>query len=191
MSQNKLTLRSYRLAFELERRIHRIDRFRIPVPYGIPLAGLGYACAAALSIALTARVPGMAEIVGTVPLPVRYLAVPVLTAHVLCRRRSDGRPAHEAIAARLVRCVRPQCLVAFMSPSRADRVAFASFVVVPDEAGPTYRRGVVRGPAVAVLRIPARAEQRGKALVVRQLGGPPLYRARELRLGEVQRLQLR
>ena len=52
MSDNKITLRSYRLAFELERRLHRIDRFRIPVPYGIPLAALAYAVAlAALFVA--------------------------------------------------------------------------------------------------------------------------------------------
>src|SRR6266496_1474813 len=106
MTQDKLTLRSYRLAFDLERRIHRIDRFRIPVPYGIPLAGLGYALAVATLVAVADGVPIMGAVVGLLPLPLRFIALPVVSAHVLCRTRSDGRPAHEALIARLVRRAR-------------------------------------------------------------------------------------
>jgi hypothetical protein len=40
--EDSLPIRSYRLYFELERRIHKIDRWRIPVPYGVPLRGLAY-----------------------------------------------------------------------------------------------------------------------------------------------------
>ena len=50
-----LTIRSYRLAFALERRIHKIDRYRLPVPYGVPLRGLAYAVVVlAVVLALTA-----------------------------------------------------------------------------------------------------------------------------------------
>lgn len=57
MADDKITLRSYRLAFELERRLHRIDRFRIPVPYGVPLAGLGYAAIIAIGLLVLSGVP--------------------------------------------------------------------------------------------------------------------------------------
>ena len=48
-----VTIRSYRLAFALERRIFRIERYRLPLPYGLPLRGLAYA-ALALALVLLA-----------------------------------------------------------------------------------------------------------------------------------------
>jgi hypothetical protein len=50
MDDGRIRLRSYRLAFALERRIHRIDTFRIPLPYGLPLAALGWAAGAAVLV---------------------------------------------------------------------------------------------------------------------------------------------
>ena len=61
MADDRITLRSYRLAFELERRLQRIDRFRIPVPYGIPLIALAYGAAAALVVVVASGMPITAQ----------------------------------------------------------------------------------------------------------------------------------
>ena len=53
----QITLRSYRLAFEVERRLHRIDRFRVPVPYGIPLRGIAYGVVALMAVLWCRAVP--------------------------------------------------------------------------------------------------------------------------------------
>ena len=45
--ESDIQLRSFRVCFQLERRLHRIDRFRLPFPYGLPLRGLGYVLEAA------------------------------------------------------------------------------------------------------------------------------------------------
>src|SRR4051794_40781458 len=99
MDEGKITLRSYRLAFELERRLHRIDRFRIPVPYGIPLVGLAYATALAAVVIILSGTPVIGAMIGLLPWPLRLIVLPGLATRALCHTRADGRPAHEAIAA--------------------------------------------------------------------------------------------
>ena len=47
-------IRSYGVVFSLERRLHSIDRFRIPLPYGLPLRSVGYG-ALILAAVLAAR----------------------------------------------------------------------------------------------------------------------------------------
>src|SRR4051812_19063823 len=118
MRDGKLTLRSYRLAFELERRLHRIDRFRIPVPYGVPLVGLAYGAGAAMVILALAGTPVLGAVLSLVPWPARLILLPAAIAHTLCRTRADGRPAHEALVARALRSVGPRRLTAF-EPARA------------------------------------------------------------------------
>jgi hypothetical protein len=37
-----LEVRSFRVVFQLERRLHRIQHWKLPLPYGLPLRGLAY-----------------------------------------------------------------------------------------------------------------------------------------------------
>ena len=37
MEREARPIRSYRVCFSLERRIYKIDRWRLPVPWGVPL----------------------------------------------------------------------------------------------------------------------------------------------------------
>src|SRR6476646_3477585 len=108
-----LTLRSYRLAFEVERRLHRIDRFRIPVPYGIPLRGLAYAAGALIAVLWCREIPLIGQAVSMVPWPARFLVAPAAAAVALCRLDYDGRPAHEAALARIASAISPSTIVAF------------------------------------------------------------------------------
>src|SRR3954452_9508371 len=147
IDDDRITLRSYRLAFQLERRLHRIDRFRIPVPYGIPLAALGYGAVVGLVAVIASGLPMTRAVVGLVPWPLRLILIPALGAHLLCRTGSDGRPAHEALVARLVFLVRPRRLVALAASSRCTTARLDDIALVGDEICATYRKGDVRGPA--------------------------------------------
>src|SRR4051794_33142108 len=108
-----LTLRSYRLAFQVERRLHRIDRFRIPVPYGVPLRGLAYAAVALMAVLWCQAIPAIGQAESLIPWPARFLVVPAATAVALCRLDYDGRPAHEAALARVLAMLGTSTIVAF------------------------------------------------------------------------------
>jgi hypothetical protein len=139
MADNKITLRSYRLAFELERRLHRIDRFRIPLPYGVPLAALGYAAVIAIVLLVLSGLPLIGIVVHVLPWPLRLVVLPGLATRALCHRRADGRPAHEAIVAAVVFALSPKQLVRRASPpTGGDRGARQS-----GPAPPTRRRAPV------------------------------------------------
>lgn len=188
MADDRITLRSYRAAFELERRIHRIDRFRIPVPYGIPLVALGYWFASLIAVVVAGRIPLIGGALMAVPWPLRILLLPGVAAHLLCRQTRDGRPSHAALAARAHFVARASVYAARRWFAEAD---VAPFPIVADERGTTYIRAVVDGPAVAVLRCPARGTARGRRLAVTPVDGAPLYRARTLRLRRGQRVVFR
>jgi hypothetical protein len=191
VSDEKLTLRSYRLAFELERRIHRVDRFRIPVPYGLPLAGVGYAAVVAIGVLFASRIPGLGQLLGALPWPFRLILLPGLGAHILCRPTGDGRPVHEALVARLYRRVQPRQLIALRRAPRTLPGQLGVVAVVHDERGAAYRRGKVSGPAVVELRQPAcLTAQRGTA-ELHQLADRPMLHSRGLVLGPGERLRIR
>src|SRR3954454_7772359 len=99
MDGDRITLRSYRLAFQMERRLHRIDRFRIPVPFGVPLTGLAYGVALVVAVVALSRCPVGGELLKPLPFALRLILLPGAGSYLLCRTRPDGRPAHEALSA--------------------------------------------------------------------------------------------
>jgi hypothetical protein len=191
MAETRVTLRSFRLAFELERRIHRIDRFRIPVPYGLPLAGLGYGTAVALIVLFASHLPALGAVLALLPWPVRLLLLPGVVAHLLCRPAGDGRPVHEALVARATRAVQPRALVGLRAVPRARPHELGTLTIVADERAPWYRRGHVTGPAVVMLRQPARLVVGSRTAVVRQLTDRPMMEPREVVLHAGERLRVR
>ena len=92
-------VRSYRLCFELERRIHKIDRWRIPVPYGVPLRGIAYALAAIAAVIALSGLPLAGDLLGALHPAIRLVVLPVAAGYALCRVQVDGRPAHAAALA--------------------------------------------------------------------------------------------
>ena len=102
MSQPSLTgretlqIRSFRVVFSLERRLFKVDRFRLPFAYGVPLRAIAYAAAALAAVAVAAQLPLVGTLLALVPPPVRFVAVPFAVAAVLTRVRVDGLPAHRA-----------------------------------------------------------------------------------------------
>lgn len=187
MNDGHIRLRSYRLAFELERRIHRIDTFRIPLPYGLPLSALGWGSGTLILIVVASGVPGLGAAMAMAPWPVRLIFVPGLAAHLLCREGGDGRPIHECLLARMGFVARGHHRVGLRTIRREMPLAGA-FPCVPDERADRYRAGVVRGAACVVLRQPARVELRSATARLAPLDERPLAVPQDLRLREGQRL---
>jgi hypothetical protein len=186
-----VTLRSYRLAFELERRLHRIDRFRIPVPYGIPLRGIAYAVGVLVAILWSRAVPVVGDAESIVPWPVRVMVAPVVAAVALCRLEYDGRPAHEAAAARLMRAIGPSRVVAFERITGTSSATLDDVLVAPDERGPSYRPGRIAGEGPVVLRLPVRARRRGREIEIQPASDRPMFEAPVVELGAEDRMVVR
>jgi hypothetical protein len=95
-----MEVRSYRRVFDLERRIYRVDRFRLN-PSGVPVRGIAYLLAILLSVLVATRLPLAGQVVRRVPWLLRYLALPGLATALLTLVRIEGRPFHLAARALL------------------------------------------------------------------------------------------
>jgi hypothetical protein len=187
-----LPIRSFRVVFELERRIHKVDRWRIPVPYGVPLRGLAYwAIALVVTIAL-ARMPIAGVLIGALPTPIRLLILPVGLAYLLVRIEVDGRPAHTALATWIRwRISAPHTAALRRVPPPGTVIRLGDITLVPDERAGRYRGAVIKGPADVLLRYPPHGYVKGKrrpTFHVSRLPGPPLLAGRQVRLRAGERM---
>ena len=182
-----VTIRSFRTAFRLERRIHKIDRWRIPVPYGVPLRTIGYAGAALVAVLIASRLPVLELLIGVLPWPVRYGVLPIGAAQLLTQVEVDGRPAHELVVAWLRLRAEGRKSIAFVSSRVRARELLDAVVVAPDERHVDYRRGTIDGTGAVVLRGPAELHPRGRRLLVRASSQPGL-RAKRVQLKPGQRV---
>ena len=61
-SDERVPVRAYgRRVFRVERRLYRIERWRIPIPGGIPLRAAAYTVATFLLVLIAGRLPGWAR----------------------------------------------------------------------------------------------------------------------------------
>jgi hypothetical protein len=189
-----MTIRSFRVVFDLERRIHKVDRWRLPVPHGVPLRGLAYCAFALVAVVLIGRSPLAGAVLGALPAPVRYVIAPGAVAYALTQVHVDGRSAHAAILAWSRYRLSARNLASFRSvPPPASVLRFGEAAFVPDERFAHLRRAIVQGPATVLLRYPVRGCVRGgrrPVLRVEQLPGPPLLEAKSVRLRPDQRLEV-
>lgn len=200
-AREPVPVRSYRAVVDdVERRIYRVDRWRLPAPGGVQVRAVLYTLATAVAFMVAAKLPVAGQLLRLLPVGVRLVALPVLAGWALASWHLDGRAPHHAVAglaryrlrARTLAGLRPTAAVgAHIAPVAAVRIAPAG-----DE--PAYRRGRVRGPARVVLRYPARlalertrgggADALAAARRVRVSGlgerPRPLSRGRELRVPE-------
>lgn len=188
---DELVIRSYRLCFELERRIFRVDRWRIPAPYGVPLSGIAYAALALMAVLVLERLPATGELLGVLHPALRFVILPVGLAYVAAQLRVDGRPAHATALAWLRWRVEPARVVALRAAGAGRVELVGDVIVAADQYAARYRRCVVRGPAEVTLRYPARARTHGRRLELDQSEGRPLWRGKVIRLGEGQLLRVR
>jgi hypothetical protein len=182
-----LEIRSFHVVFRLERRLHRIDRWRLPYPHGVPIAAIGHATVLLLAVVVLRGSPGIGAVIGALPAPLVYVLGPAAGAAALCRLRVDGRPAHRHLTARLAHHAHRRWRYL-----RADSGLVAGVTALahaPERPG--YPRARITGPARVTLRGPARAHARARALRVRGRAGGALRRPLVVRLRAGQRLVIR
>ena len=131
VGEDRLEIRSFRVVFALERRLFRIDRWRLPLPYGVPVRGIGYAAGALMAVLVAGALPGSGAMVAAVPAPVRLVLGPIGVAALLARVRVDGRPAHRCAVAWARHRLGPRTLDAFARvPARASAHVFTDPILL-------------------------------------------------------------
>lgn len=157
-------VRSYRAVIDsVERRIFRVDRWRIPKPDGLSVRAIVYAIASFVALLAAGRLPLVGQILGLLPPSVRFVALPVLGGWGLSAWSPDGRAPHHALLSALRFVPAPKHLAGLRPcpPLGAELAAVAEVCVAAGIDGPRYRPGRIAGPASVTLRYPARIEPRG------------------------------
>lgn len=185
--RREVAVRSYRSVLDgLERRIYRLDRWRLPTPHGVSVRSIVYVLAVLATVAVAGRLPVAGAGLSLVPDSLRWLGVPLTGGIALAAWAPDGRPPHAALRSLVRFWLWPRTLAGLRrcAPVGAELAALGRVQLAPSGDEPRYRRGRVRGPARVVLRYPARVERRGSRLSLRSAGpGRALSRGVELRLG--------
>jgi hypothetical protein len=183
-----VAVRGYHNCFRVERRLHKIDRWRIPTPYGIPLRGICYAAAVLVAMLILGQLPILGDLLDGLSPWMRLAIMPVAIGWLLHRWKIDGRSAPAAAVAWVRWQLTPRRLSAFRSVSRPGPVALGDVTVAPDERSARLRPAVVEGPAKVVFRYPTQNKARGRTLTVSQASGGPRWRGTELKLRVGQRV---
>ena len=191
MDGGSLEIRSFRVVFDLERRIHRVDRFRVPLPYGLPLRSVAYAVAALGAVLLTERVPLLGAILAGLPAPARLVLVPAGVSYALTRVRVDGRSAHAAALCWLRFVLAPRELAACRPLRRVGAERLADLTLAADASSDRWRRAVVHGPAELVVAADVELRRRGKTVRARRAGVGDRGAVASVSLGAGDRLVLR
>lgn len=160
----RVAVRSYRgVVDEVERRIFRLDRWRLPTPHGVPVRGVGYALGCLLVLLLASGLPLVGPLLGLLPDSLRLLALPALGGWAMASLRIDGRPPHRMLfaAARYLASPRTLSGLRRCPPAGAELAPVEALEIAAVGDGPTLRAGRVRGPARLTLRYPARARAEG------------------------------
>ncbi len=85
---------SYGSVFRIERRIYRFWGKRLPMPYGVPLRGIGYAVGGLICIVISQQLPGVGWFVSQIPAPLRFVILPFCVGLLAVQVTPDGRDVH-------------------------------------------------------------------------------------------------
>jgi hypothetical protein len=187
-SSETLQIRSFRVCFDLERRIHKIDQWRVPLPYGLPLRSLAYFGVMVVVVLVLGNLPITGQLLGVLHPALRYLVLPAGAAYALTQWRIDGRLPHAAGRAWLRMRLEPTRVAGFRAAEGLGRVELGPVTLAPDERSARLRRGVVEGPARVVVRYPSKMRARGRALHLKQEDTRPMWRGKQINLREGQRV---
>jgi hypothetical protein len=158
----------------VERRIYKVDRWRLPTPHGVSVRVLLYAVACLAAVGVMSALPVIGLVLAPIPDSVRWVALPLLGAWALSAWQIDGRAPHHALVSALRFLSRPREL-AGLRPCPRDGTEMApvhELCIAPSGDEARYRAGVVRGPANVLLRYPAQVVLEGA-----KGEGPPSARA--------------
>lgn len=191
MAAPRVQIRSFRVCFKLERRIHKIDRWRVPLPFGVPLAGAGYAIVALIAVVMTSRFPVVGDMVRVLPPPIRFAVLPIGIAYGLTRWEIDGRAGHATLTSLVRMRLGPSRVAAFRPAPPPGPVTLGSITIAGDDRSARWRPAVVLGPARVVLRYPIRTNEQRRTLQIWREPGPPRFRGVQITLEPGQRAVIR
>lgn len=183
-----IAVRGYHVCFRIERRLHKIDRWRIPVPYGVPLRAVAYGGIVLVAVLILGALPavdGMLDLLGPW---FRYVVLPIGVAWGLYRWTIDGRSSPATAVAWLRWRLGRRRLSACREVPAPGPVTLGDVTVAPDERSSRLRPAVIEGPAKVVFRYPIDREERGSRLTVRQSSSQPQWRGTQVRLRRGQRV---
>ena len=163
---SQIEIRSYRAVFDLERRLYRVDGFRLN-PSGVPVRGLVYLAGLVVAVLALQRGPLVGSAVAALPWQLRYVAVPCGLAALLTILRVDGRPAHVALAAIVRFALAPRQLAGFARRGGpGTRWSPPAVTFLDDGSGGGRQRLRFRGPGAVFVRAPFRmSEHRRRAVL--------------------------
>lgn len=185
-----MMIRSYRVCFQLERRIHKIDKWRIPVPYGIPVRGIGYAALLLALVLLLGKLAVLGDLLDVLHPSLRYIGVPVGGAYLLMRWKVDGRAAHATALSWIRMHLEPRRVAGCRPAIPLGTVTLGDVTVAPDERSARLRPAVVDGNGCLILRYPVRLDERGRTLRVASAGDEAQWRGKQVNLQPGQRVVL-
>jgi len=163
---DQVLLRSYRRVFRVERRLYRIEDWRLPLPGGVPLRALVYFFAAELCVLILAQLPGTGLVLSLLPVEWRYGVVPIACAMAGWWASPDGRAAHRfALTWLRTQLRRRRRRAGRAVRAEGERLGLAERLAIrPGVPGRARVRARVRGPAEIVLAEPlALVSRRGGA----------------------------
>jgi hypothetical protein len=90
----KVVIRSFRLVFDRGyRRLFKIDRYRLPFAYGLPILGIFYAALVGLALVLVAKLPVAGPGLAALPPPIHWVALPAGPSMVMLHCRAGSPPS--------------------------------------------------------------------------------------------------
>jgi hypothetical protein len=149
----KVVIRSFRLVFDRGyRRLFKIDRYRLPFAYGLPILGIFYAALVALALVIAAKLPVAGPALAALPPPIHWVAIPVGLSMVMLHWRPDGLKPHAALWGWLEAALTARDLSCWQPAERdADQLELGEIACAPDGREGRYRPGRVSGPAEVLL----------------------------------------
>lgn len=183
-SDGRIVVRSYRLVFRLERKIYKLDRWRVPLPGGVPVRALVYAFVAWSGVFVLSRLPGVGWALGLLPPQLVWAILPGLLVFGLLKVEIDGRAPHRAMAGLIRWRLKPRVLAGLRGCASPGTVfmPFGELAVRPDWRGVRYRPARISGPATLLLRYPAEARREGGRLMLRGAGEEPMRQGKTIEL---------
>jgi hypothetical protein len=156
-SQHTL-VRSYGLVFKIERKLFKIDRWRLPLPGGLELRAIVYGAAILFGTLIASRLPVIGLALGLLPGPLHWGLIPGGLTFILLKLQIEGRAPHRVLASMISWYFSKRLIV---SCGTADRpVALApiqTIWITPDWRSPRYRPARIHGPTLLVCRYPIEA----------------------------------
>ncbi|HST38172.1 MAG TPA: hypothetical protein VLK58_01620 [Conexibacter sp.] len=186
--ESDIQIRSFRVCFQLERRLHRIDRFRLPFPYGLPLRGLGYGAMILLAVLVAGALPLLGDLVRLITPTIRFGVLPIAGGYLMTELKIDGRHGHAVVGSWLRLRLGRRRVRGFRAHREPSSFLLEPIAVAPDERGAHLRRGRIDGAGRIFLRQPARLDVSGQTLRVRPEDAPPRRRGTQIDLRPGQRV---